>query len=303
MPASAGLAVTSHGPTGAGDPADARDRSERRREPGPAAGWSDRWVLDFWADDAALGGTVGLVLLPNQNRSVYWAALVGDERSLVTVIEQEAPLPRAPGMEMRYSGLWTDLIVETPFEHMTVGLEAFGLAFDDPGELYRRGWGDRTPLGFDLEWETAGSLEWAQLDTRYDLPCRVHGEVLVGHDVIDFDGWGHRSHAWGADDLWTSPWSMLTGRLAAGSIDDEAVRVDSGGVASAVSSDLDAIGLPMSARARVGDLYVAAEPIAWAPVPIAGSPGVATRLPRTLVRLTAGDGRVGAGWLELNQPQ
>ena len=47
---------------------------------------------------------------------------------------------------------------EQPLDHWTVGLEAFGLAFDDPGEVLGRGHGDRAALGLDLEWETASPV-------------------------------------------------------------------------------------------------------------------------------------------------
>lgn len=288
---------------------------EARHPPGDDALWNESWYLDFWTPDGTLGGYIRLGLYPNLGVSWYWACLVREGHPLVTVIDNEAPLPKAPGLELRASGLWTDLIVETPLDHMTVGLEAFGVALDDPTEVYGKGWGDREALGFDLEWETDGTPFGYDITDRYEIPCRVHGEILVGNETIDFDGHGQRDHSWGVRDWWSFGWCWNAGRLEDGTpfhstiIGDLAwstgyVGADARPVdAAAVSTELDAEGLANSARLRLDDLYLAVEPVAWSPVLLTSSDGRVSRFPRALVRYTAADGRVGAGWLELNQPQ
>ena len=66
---------------------------------------------------------------------------------------------------IRAEGLWAELLCETPGEHWSIGLEAFGVRFDDEAEAATSDRGERVPVGFDLEWET---------------PDRVVGELLVG---------------------------------------------------------------------------------------------------------------------------
>ena len=66
---------------------------------------------------------------------------------------------------VRAEGLWAELLCETPDEHWSFGLEAFGVRFDDEAEAAVSDRGERVAVGFDLEWET---------------PDRVVGEVLVG---------------------------------------------------------------------------------------------------------------------------
>lgn len=116
------------------------------------------------------------------------------------MVVDDAPLPRAPGLAIRAEGLWTDLTCETPLEHWSVGLEAFGVALDDPDEVFGRGLGERTALGLDVEWEVVecGEAEGAS----YALSCRTHGDVLVGRATHGLDGVGRLRHAWGVPDWW-----------------------------------------------------------------------------------------------------
>jgi hypothetical protein len=87
----------------------------------------------------------------------------------LVVREDEAP-PAVDGT-IRAEGLWLSLVCETPGEHWSVAMEAFALAVDDPAEDR----GDLVPLGFDVEWEAPG---------------QVHGELLVGDEVLPIDGPG-----------------------------------------------------------------------------------------------------------------
>ena len=155
-----------------------------------------------------------LGLYPNLGVAWYWACLVGEGRPLVTVIDHEVALPKAPSLEIRADGLWADHIVETPFDHMTLGCEAFAISVDDPAEVYGDLRGDRVPFGFDLEWETDrdGLYPWIGT-TRYEVSCNVHGEILVGDETIDFDGIGQRDHSWGVRDWWSFGWVWTAGGL------------------------------------------------------------------------------------------
>jgi hypothetical protein len=169
-----------------------------------ASTWHETFRLDFVAPDASVAGYVLVVLRPGEERAWYWACLTGRDRRLVLVEETDAPLPRRPLLELRASGLWCDIECEIPGEHVSVGLEAFGLAFDDHADAAARR-GERTPVGFDLEWETSGAVEpWGE--RGYAMPCRVTGEVLVGDEQLPLDASGGRAHRWG-DDPW---WQVVT---------------------------------------------------------------------------------------------
>lgn len=112
--------------------------------------------------------------------------------------------PRQPGsLEIRAEGLWADHNCESPFEHWSIGLEAFGVAFADPEEALRSEWGERTALGFDLEFEMdAGAVDVGGGGAGYEQAAVVHGVVLVGVagrvETIELDGRGRRAHRRGA---------------------------------------------------------------------------------------------------------
>ena len=158
--------------------------------------WAESWYGDFAAPDGSLGGYAQLTLWPNLGRSWFWSALVGADRQPVYLVETDAPLPRPSTLELRAPGLWTEFIEQIPNEHFTVDLEAFAVALDDPEEVFGLGWGDRVPYGLELEWEA----EPSSLDV-------VHGQVLVGDEVIELDGRGRRFHWEGLPAWWDREWT------------------------------------------------------------------------------------------------
>ena len=294
---------------------------ESRHEPGPEELWSESYYLDFFDPALGVAGYVRLGLCHGLGTAWYWACLVGPDRPLVTVIDHEVPLPKGRSLEIRTEGLWADYTVETPLDHVTVGVEAFAVGVDDPAEVYGDLRGDRLPFGLDLEWETDGGTYPYPGVSRYEVPCRVHGEVLVGTEVLNIDGWGQRDHSWGVRDWWSMSWSWMAGRLDDGTR-FHGTAVDFGGdqvygtgyVQEAgellVGTDraerseiLGPHGLPVSGTWRVGDLELRVEPIAFSPVLLSSSDGRTSRFPRAWARFIASDGRSGDGWIEWNQPQ
>ena len=141
------------------------------------------------------GGFVRLELRRAEGSAWYWAYLVGPETGLVVVRDHEVALPRGDALEIRADGLWAELICETPDEHWSFGLEAFGLRLDDPADALAPGGeiGERIPVGLDLEWET---------DVTDRTTGTVRGEVLVGSVRIDFDGLGRFTVSDHATDWW-----------------------------------------------------------------------------------------------------
>lgn len=262
--------------------------------------WEESWDFDFTTADGSLGGYVRLTLHPHRRLAWYWAALVGRSRPLVTVVDHHIAPPRGVDLDLRAESLWTSLTCETPLEHWSVGLEAFGVALDDPTEAWRSLRGDRTALGLDLEWETAGPLRSAPLPVGYHVPCLVHGEVLVDAEVIAFDGWGGRAHTWGAR-RWDQPWSATAGRFDDGTT---WYAQGPGDLPSFEPSGLPGAGrLDVEEGEGVGPLEFAVSPLHHAPVGIDVLDGGPSRLLRSLCRATTADGRTGISWTEWNHPQ
>ena len=115
-----------------------RRRRAAPTRPGEERLWGESWYFDFTDREGTLGGYVRLGLYPNLGVAWYWACLVGEGRPLVTVIDHEVALPKAPSLEIRADGLWADHVVETPFDHMTLGCEAFADRGRRPGRGLRR---------------------------------------------------------------------------------------------------------------------------------------------------------------------
>ena len=134
--------------------------ADERAHPAGGHGWWEAWQLDAAGDD--VGIAVRLACAPALGVAWWWTHLILPDRpGPVVVRDHEVPLPRV-GLEVRADGLWGELVCETPFEHWTDGLEAFGVALDEPTESLRGEIGERVPVGFDLEWE----IDRAAADVR-----------------------------------------------------------------------------------------------------------------------------------------
>lgn len=287
--------------------------------------WSESWYVDF-ADDDGVGGFLRLQLVPHRRQAWLWACLVTPDR-LVEVRDHEVPLPRGAGLEVRSTGLWADVVCETPMSHWTFGLEAFAVALSDPADAYRGERGERVALGFDLEWEAmAPPFDHPGASAKpgcghYQHGGAVHGDILLGDETLSFDGLGERDHQWGPRDWWGVGWHW------------SAFRVDGGRVAvsvarPAVPGSEHATGyvategeephplLRAEVRTEGGDdgiprraaysletgLEVEMEVLAAAPFLVPHPDGgPASRLPRALGRFTTSEGS-GTGWAEWLQP-
>jgi hypothetical protein len=305
------------------DPAD-----EAHHEPGPQQLWSESWYFDFCAPDGSIGGWIRLGLYPNLGVAWYHAFVCGPNRPTVAVVDAEVPLPKLPSLEIRSHGLWAEQIGTHPLERWQLANEAQGVAVEDPAELYRPGGGrgDLVPMGLDLEWETAGEPYHYGHVTRYEIPCFVHGEVLLGNERIEVDGLGQRDHSWGERDWWKFGWVWTAGRLTDGTrFHGSDIRIPDlrlgfgylqppeGGVVAAAWPDatgggvvaeeeLGPDGFPTAAKATIAGLELTMHPLAFAPALLVGPEGQVDRFPRAMCRFATPDGRNGLGWTEWNQP-
>lgn len=242
-----------------------------RRRPGE----SESWSFDFLTADGALGGFVGLAFHPSSGVGWYWAALVGEGRPYLLVRDLEVPLPRsAASREVRSEALWADMNCETPFDHWSFAMEAFGVAMQDPDEALAGERGDRTGLGLDLEWEAVGEVVGDE--SGYDQLGTVHGQILVGGtdtETITFDGHGWRRVARATTCSLSVRRSWLGGRLDDGS----------------------------PHRCQPITHHVQIEPLQRAPLLLEAG-GRRARWERWLCRFQPSPGPVGLGWAEWLTP-
>jgi hypothetical protein len=129
--------------------------------------------LEF-ADDQGISGSL-TVVRHDAVASFHSQVAIPDVGVIVVRDDELAPPRREDLLVVRGEGLWAELLCETPDEHWSFGLEAFGVRFDDEAEAAASDRGERVAVGFDLEWET---------------PDGVVGEVLVGRARYELDARG-----------------------------------------------------------------------------------------------------------------
>ena len=282
--------------------ADADERSHAR---GTASWWWESWHLDVASADG-VGLAVRLALVPALGVAWWWTHLfLPGLEGAVVVRDHDVGLPRQ-GLEIRADGLWAELTCESPFEHWTYGLEAFGVRLDDPADSLHGEIGERMPVGLDVEWEVDADFG-TPLESRagerdgYEQFGRVHGEVLLERSRFELDAVGLRSHTWGAarfDRASSAAWlrgpDLALSFLSEG--DSCVGYVVRGGEAEPVSSVRPEThrrvdGLPVAARYVVDDRFeIDADVLGLAVIPLAGPTGAASTLTRGLCRFEVAEG-------------
>lgn len=63
--------------------------------------WNESYYLDFVDPAQGIAGYVRLGVCTGLGKAWYWACVVGKDRPLVTVIDHDVPLPKAPSREVR----------------------------------------------------------------------------------------------------------------------------------------------------------------------------------------------------------
>jgi len=171
---------------------------EGPHQPTDDPNWVESWLFDMVQADGSLAMSIEFMVWPQHHRMAFLVSLVQQGHPLISLVELDATAPKPPGLEVRASGLWTDIGVQTPLDHMTVDIEAFSVALDDPEDVFAGAYGFRTALGCELEWETDGAVIAGSATHSFEVPCIVHGELLLDEQTIEVDGWGWRSHRWGS---------------------------------------------------------------------------------------------------------
>jgi hypothetical protein len=238
----------------------------------------EQWAFDF----VGARGASGFVRLARVGeRCWFWCYLVGDDVGLVAVRDHDVAPPRRPAvLEVRADSLWAELVCETAGEHWGVALEAFGVRLDAAVDAWEGEIGERLPVGLDLEWE---------VDTTGEPHGSVRGEVLLGRERLEVDGWGVLSHAVAPATAWPDAWSGWCHFP-----DGSWARV------TGATSAIDADGIAMPVEARLADGAAApCRPLAVVPVPLDPSPEHGP----ALVRVLTGIDMTGIGWVEMLQSE
>ena len=165
----------------------------------------ESWGFGFQCPDAT--GEIRLAFDVANARASFIVDLSIARFGRIVVADESVALPRAQaGLEIRADGLWASLYCETPFEHWSLGLEAFGLRIEAdamPSDAVggATAWdaliGERLAVGFDVEWELSGPPEPLVDGNGYRQVGTIFGDLLVVRDRLEVDGRGWRDHWWG----------------------------------------------------------------------------------------------------------
>jgi hypothetical protein len=300
---------------------------EERHAPGEEALWNESWYFDWVADGGSPGGYVRLGLYPNLGVAWYTAVVTGAGRPTIAVTDLKAPLPKGGGLETHTDAIAADLVCERELERFRVLCTATGERHEDPAAILRGETGQPSRVELDLVWETDREPYRYRIATRYEIPCRVRGTVVVDGEHHEVQATGQRDHSWGVRDWWAMNWCWMAGRLDDGSrvhavhmrlpgmppfgigyvqsSGHDLVELTADGVE--VTEELGPDGLPVSARLRLDPpgLDLEVKPIGHGPLRLVSDDGRVSHFPRVLCGLRAGDGRTGQGWIEwnLNEPR
>lgn len=148
--------------------------------------------VEFVADDRSLAGLVRLDVRPAAGATRFLASVLRPGREPVTVLVHDLPLA-VSAFEFRAPGVWVEFGCETPLDHWTIGLEAFGLAVPADEVVTPESFGERVPIGLDLDLDTVGAPVGDVASFAIDV--RVHGEVLIDDAAYEIEATGVRRRA------------------------------------------------------------------------------------------------------------
>jgi hypothetical protein len=308
---------------------------ENRHTPDAEDLWNESYYCDFVRADGSLGGWLRLGLYPNRQVAWWTTWIVWPDRPGVCSADYRAPVPPGDSLvsETGSGGSGSneqriEIDVRRPLEEFRLAASAPAHVIDPPEQVYAHAQGEQsgTPaqLDLDLTWTTDGVPYHYDLTTRYEIPCLVTGTVTVDGETFTVDGQGQRDHSWGVRDWWAFGWCWCSMRLEDGTrVHLADIRMGIPGMpvffgyiqkpgevhpatALTVTEDLGDHGFPSRARIDItaGDsLGLEVTPVAFGPVLLRNDEdGRVSRFPRAMVQCRTDDGRIGAGWIEWNQP-
>ena len=173
---------------------------EHPHTPGEEEFWNESWYFDLVDEQSGVGVYVRLGRYPNLKGSWYNAVITHPKKGLLAVTDYECPHPK------------DDLIIKTglfeatqrivaPLEEYQVTLKGTAKQFDDPADVLRGKSGTDAHVEMDISWKTDGIPYAWRMTTRYEIPCRARGRVVIdGEEIVFADVVAQRDHSHGVRD-------------------------------------------------------------------------------------------------------
>jgi hypothetical protein len=297
----------------------------KTHEPGPDDLWQESWYFDFADPKQGIGGYVRLGVDPGKNRSWYTATICGPGRSTIAIVDFGAPLPDE-NLNVHAAHFTAEQGCNDPMKSYRVAVSATKAeVYDDPSQLLQGASGKPVAASMNLVWETNGEPYAYRLATRYEIPCKVSGKLIIGDEVIDVSSChGQRDHSWGSRDWWAMDWVWNAAHLDDGthihSLDlriPQAPRMACGYVQGPhqVITEIDTCiveetfednGLPATTPTSIttddgATIKLDMQMMGHGPLRLTSDKGKVDMFPRAWGIVKTEDGRSGVGWMEWNR--
>lgn len=154
------------------------------------------WSMEFLADDASFAGATGVTWDPVARLRRYHLHLFTPDGVVVVRDDDVAPPSRGRVCDGRSDALWFSYSCETPLDHWSCSVEAFGVFAPDGDELVqtdRRAGpafeevGERVAVGIDIDFDADTQGRAQEVAGGFVQRGRVRGDLLVGTDVYPVD--------------------------------------------------------------------------------------------------------------------
>ena len=296
-------------------------RDESPHPPGDEPFWNESWYFDGVSADPEIGVYVRLGNVPNRGSCLYTVAVVRPGKPTVMVTDYAGPSPVLDDRRQTVHGSDYEAVQEcvTPLADYRIEFDGAATHYVDAMAVLRGEAGTPVRLKLDLHWITdAEPYAWQAL-TRYEIPCRVEGTIVIDDERIAVSGPGQRDHSWGPRDWWANDWMWSAFHLDDGTRGHAVMLPDLPGVAigylqtggeitelttGSSTFDKPADGLVSAAVLRLGDpadpLVIDVSPRGFGPLRLEAPDGRVTHFQRAMATFTAVDGRRGVGWIEWN---
>ena len=168
---------------------------ERRWQPSSSNAWHETHQLVILeANDRIV--LLRLTFWPNRGVGEFLAIRADPGERPVVLHDAELPVPD-DRWEVRSSGIWVELVCETPLTHWSYGLEAFALIIDSPAQLVTSPVGDLVPMGWELEFESReAAVRLGAESAGYEQSGIAHGILLDASGQSEVQGAAKRWHWW-----------------------------------------------------------------------------------------------------------
>lgn len=293
---------------------------ERPHEHGDQVLWNESHYLDAVAPEAAAGAYLRIGRLPNQGRSHVMLAVTRPGAGPVLLVDPDAPLPAHDGADLEVTAGTFRLAItwKAPLRELRVTASGTAVSHDDPAAALRAVSGRPAHVDLDLTWVTDGTPYQWRSTTRYEMPCRVTGQLTVDGERIDVDWAGQRDHSWGPRDWWALEWCWMAVHLADGShwhgaalpsfpghgtgyVQRDGAVIDLTAIAAASSFTPDGLFGTTTLEIEPGGHVLRLAPVGFAPVAMLADDGRISLFSRATCQVTSADGAHGVGWVEWNR--